>query len=121
MSITATPPITHVTRIIVLLKLKPGTSRPDYEAWARSVDLPTVNRLQSVQGFEVFEATGLLGSNDSPPYDYIEVLDVADLALFGQEVASETMKAIAAEFQRWSDPVFVTTRRLAWEARAEAA
>jgi hypothetical protein len=104
-----------ITRIVVLLKLKPGSSRPDYEAWARSVDLPHVNRLQSVQGFEVFEATGLLGSADSPPYDYIEVLDVADMALFGQEVASETMKSIAAAFQRWADPVFVTTRRLEWE------
>jgi hypothetical protein len=106
-----------ITRIVVLLKLKPGSSRPDYEAWARSVDLPNVNRLQSVQGFEVFEATGLLGSSDSPPYDYIEVLDVADMARFGQDVASATMQAIAAEFQRWADPVFVTTRRLDWEPR----
>jgi hypothetical protein len=104
-----------ISRIVVLLKLKPGTSRPDYETWARTVDLPNVNRLQSVQGFEVLEATGLLGSTDRPPYDYIEVLDVADMVLFGQEVASETMKSIAAEFQRWADPVFVTTRRLEWE------
>lgn len=104
-----------VTRIIVLLKLKPGSSRPDYEAWSRTIDLPTVNRLPSVQGFEVFEATGLLGSDASPPYDYIEVLDVADMAQFGQDVASETMHAIAAAFQRWADPVFITTRRLEWE------
>lgn len=102
------------TRIVVLLKLKPATSRPDYEAWARSVDLPNVNRLKSVQGFEVFEATGLLGGTASPPYDYIEVLDVVDMALFGQEASSPTMQAIAEEFHRWADPVFVTTRRLEW-------
>ena len=104
-----------ITRIVVLLKLKPGTSRPDYEAWSSTIDLPTVNRLPSVLGFEVFEATGLLGSDASPPYDYIEVLDVADMALFGQDVASDAMQAIAAAFQRWADPVFITTRRLEWK------
>jgi hypothetical protein len=104
------------TRIIVLLKLRAGISKADYEQWARTVDLPTVNRLGSVRSFEVFEAIGLLGGDAPAPYDYIEVLDVADMAAFGTEVASETMRAVAAEFQRWADPVFVTTRRLAWEA-----
>jgi hypothetical protein len=104
------------TRIIVLLKLRAGTSKAAYEHWARTVDLPTVNALPSVRSFEVFEALGLLGSDAPAPYDYIEVLDVGDMAAFGAEVASQTMRSIAAEFQRWADPVFVTTRRLAWEA-----
>jgi hypothetical protein len=103
------------TRIVVLLNLRPGVDRAAYEAWARSVDLPTVNGLRSVHGFHVYEATGLLGSTDKPPYDYIEVLDVADMSLFGDEVATSTMQAIAAEFQRWAEPLFITTRRLDWE------
>ena len=103
-----------VTRIVVLLKLKVGVSRPAYEAWARSVDLPTVNRLRSVDSFEVFEATGLLGSDERAPFDYIETLDVADMALFGTEVATDAMKAVAAAFVEWADPVFITTRRLEW-------
>jgi hypothetical protein len=105
-----------VTRIIVLLKLKPGQSSLAYEAWARSTDLPTVNRLKSVAGFELFQATGLLGSSGRPPYDYIEVLDIADMALFGDEVASASMQAIAAQFQAWADPVFITTRHVEWTA-----
>lgn len=104
-----------LTRIVVLVNLKPGVSRSAYEQWARTVDLPTVNGLRSVRRFELFEATGLLGDAGEPPYDYIEVLDVDDMALFGEEVSTAAMKSIAAQFQDWSDPVFVTTRRLDWE------
>ncbi len=104
-----------LTRIVVLVNLKPGMSRPAYEQWARTADLPTVNGLRSVTRFDVFEATGLLGAADKPPYDYIEVLDIDDMALFEEEVATETMTSIAAQFQDWCHPVFVTTRRLDWE------
>lgn len=97
-------------RIIVLLRLKPGKDRSAYEDWARSTDLPTVNALGSVASFTVYEATGLLGTDDAPPYDYIEILDVADMAAFGEAVATATMKRVAAEFTDWADPVFITTR-----------
>ncbi len=99
-----------ISRIIVLLNLKPGKSAADYEAWARSTDLPTVNALKSTDAFKVYEMTGLMGSEDKPPYQYVEILDVADTAVFGEEVASETMQRVAAEFQAWADPIFITTR-----------
>lgn len=101
------------TRIVVLLNLKPGKTATDYEAWACTTDLPTVNALGSVDRFSVHAATGLLGSDARPPYDYIEVLDVADMDAFGTEVASETMQRVAAEFQAWADPVFIVTRDIA--------
>jgi hypothetical protein len=99
-----------ISRIIVLLNLKPGKSAADYEAWARNTDLATVNALKSIDAFKVYEATGLMGSDEKPPYQYIEVLDVADMAVFGEEVASATMQRVAAEFQGWADPIFITTR-----------
>ena len=101
------------TRIVVLLHLKPGKSATDYEVWARGTDLPTVNGLASVDRFSVHAATGLLGSEAQPPYDYIEILDVADMDAFGRDVASETMQRVAAEFQDWADPVFIVTRDVA--------
>lgn len=100
------------TRIIVLFNLKSGRSVSDYEAWAKSTDLPTVNALGSVEKFEVFKATGLLGSSATPPYSYIEVLDVADMNKFGTDVATATMQKIAAEFQDWADALFITTEKL---------
>jgi hypothetical protein len=97
-----------MTRIIVLLNLKPGKSAADYENWALSTDLPTVNGLQSVDGFTLHRATGLLGGGTSP-YDYVEVIDVADMELFGREASTEAMGRIAAEFQGWAEPTFIVT------------
>lgn len=100
-----------MTRIIVLLNLKPGKSPADYEAWALATDLPTVNALASVDSFTLFQATGVLGGGESP-YQYVEVIDVADMDLFGQEASTEAMGRIAAEFQGWADPIFIVTRKV---------
>ncbi len=51
----------RMTRIIVLLNLKPGKSAADYERWALATDLPTVSALNSVDSFTLFEATIFLG------------------------------------------------------------
>ncbi len=99
-----------MTRIIVLLNLKPGKSAADYERWAVTTDLPTVNALKSIDSFTLFQATGLLGSDAPSPYQYIEILDIADMDLFGQEASTEEMGRIAAEFNEWSTPTFIVTR-----------
>ncbi|MET0747105.1 MAG: hypothetical protein ABWY49_02860 [Rhizobium sp.] len=97
-------------RIIVLFNLRPGVSVEDYEAWARTTDIPVVNKLSSIRSFTVHKATGVLGSDQPSPYQYIEVVDVADEAKFGEDVATETMKAIAAQFQALADnPTFIAT------------
>ena len=101
------------TRIIVLFNLKPGVDCAAYEAWARSTDLPIVNALASVERFTVHAATGLLGSDAPPPYQYVEIIDVADMALFGEETTSATMARVAQEFQQWADPVFMLTEEIA--------
>ncbi|NQY14519.1 MAG: REDY-like protein HapK [Henriciella sp.] len=101
------------TKIVALFNLKPGVSVADYEAWAKSKDIPTVNGLQSVDEFAVFKSTGLLGSDDKPPYAYIETIDVNDMEAFGGDVSTETMQAIAGEFQAMADDlVFIMTDKL---------
>lgn len=94
------------TRIIALFNLKAGVSVADYEAWAKATDIPTVNGLTSVDSFEVFKSVGLLGSDDTPPYGYVEVIDVNDMDTFGGEVSSETMQKVAGEFQAMADDLF---------------
>jgi hypothetical protein len=100
-----------VTRIIVLLNLKPGKSVADYERWAETTDLPTVNGLKSVSNFEVLRTAGLLGGGTAP-YQYVEIIDVADMDLFGEETSTEAMGKVAAEFQDWADPIFIMTEKL---------
>lgn len=100
-------------RIIVLFNLRPDVRREDYEDWARGIDMPAVRSLASVSGFEVFEATHVLGSDATPAYRYIEIIDVGDPDGFGGDVGSEKMQAIAAEFQKFADdPQFIVTRNL---------
>lgn len=102
------------TRIIALFNLKPGISAADYEAWAKAKDIPTVNGLKSVDEFAVFKSTGLLGAEAKPPYAYIEIIDVNDMGQFGADVSTQTMQAIAGEFQAMTDDLaFILTDKLA--------
>ena len=101
------------TRIVALFNLKPGVSVADYEDWAKTVDIPTVNGLGSIERFEVFRAAGLLGSEASPPYAYVEIIDVADMEGFGKDVATEAMQKVAAAFQGMVDDLsFLLTERV---------
>lgn len=100
-------------KILALFNLKSGTSVEDYEAWAKTVDIPTVNGLGSIEKFEVFKTTGLLFSEDKPPYQYFETIDILDMDAFGAEASSETMQKVAAEFQAMVDDlVFIQTEKL---------
>jgi hypothetical protein len=100
-------------KILVLFNLKPETSIEDYEKWAKTVDIPTVNGLGSIEKFEVFKTTGLLFSDDKPPYEYFETLDILDMDQFGSEAATETMQKVAAAFQGMvKDLVFISTEKL---------
>jgi hypothetical protein len=99
------------SRIIVLFNLKPGVTPADYEAWARTRDIPNVRELRSIDAFDVYRTTGLLTGGDAP-YAYVEVIDVNDMAAFGTDAAADPMPAIAAEFGRMVDAIFILTERL---------
>ena len=100
-------------RIICLFNLKPDASAADYEAWARSTDIPGVNALGSVQGFTVHRATGLFGSDAKPPYDYIEVIDIHGMDGFVADVTDPEFQKVAAGFAKFTDnPTFILTQDL---------
>ncbi len=99
-------------RLIAFFNLKPGVSVADYEAWARSTDLPTVNALPSISSFRVFKSTGVLGSDAPSPYAYVEIIDVKDMDQFGQDVSTPTMQAVAAAFGGMVDVTFLTTEEI---------
>ncbi|MEM6681784.1 MAG: REDY-like protein HapK [Pseudomonadota bacterium] len=99
-----------MTQIFVLFNLKDGVTPEAYEAWAKATDLPTVRGLKSVASFNVYRASGLLGTDDPSPYAYIETIDVNDMEQFGADVSSQTMQKVAAEFQEVADnPCFILT------------
>ncbi|MBL8199694.1 MAG: hypothetical protein JNK40_01870 [Chromatiales bacterium] len=99
--------------LIVLFRLKAGTDATAYEAWARATDLPVVRQLPSVDGFDLFRTAGLFGSGGKAPYDYVEMIGIRDIAGFRGDVATETMRRVAAEFRQFADnPVFMLTDRI---------
>ena len=106
--------IAPMPRIIVLFNLKPDADAAEYESWSMSKDAPTVRGLSSVEGFTVHRATGLLGSEAPAPYAYVEVLDVSSMDGLIQDISTDVMQSIAAEFQRFAaDPQFIVTEFLA--------
>lgn len=101
-----------MTTIIVLFNLKAGASRDAYERWARATDLPVVNALRSVDGFEVLRTAGLLAGG-AAPYQYVEIIRVNDMQAFGVDVASETVQRVATEYRQFADePLFILTEAL---------
>jgi hypothetical protein len=98
-----------MTIIIVLFNLKDGAEATDYEQWARTTDLPTVNKLESVKKFSVLKSTGLLGGG-AAPYQYVEIIDLHSLERLGADIRSEAMRKVAAEFSKFADePLFIVT------------
>ena len=106
-----------ITRLIALFNLKPGVKVADYEAWARAVDLPTVNGLASIKKFEVFKSKEVMGSDAPPPYRYIEIIDVRDMGQFGADVATPVMQAVAQSFAGMADVTFVVMKKIGWKRK----
>lgn len=94
--------------ILVLFNLKPGTSIADYETWAKTKDIPTVNALQSVKEFRVLKMNHLLGSDTPSPYQYSELIEVPDMNAFFADLGSEAVQSGAKQFAEFADnPIFI--------------
>ena len=97
-------------RIVVLFNLKPGVTVELYEKWARESDIPGVRALKSVSGYHVQRATGILGTDQPSPYAYIEIIEISDMALFGEEAAGPVEQQLAADMRNYADdPIFITS------------
>lgn len=99
--------------LIVLFNLRTDVQKSDYETWAKNTDLKTVRSLKSIESFDVYESLGLLGSDTKPPYEYVELLQVNDMDVFGEETGTDTMKSVAEQFQGFADnPLFMLTKNI---------
>ena len=103
-----------MTYLIVLFNLKTAASIEAYETWANATDVPTVTALASVDSFKVFKNLSVLGSEDAPPYQYVEVIAVNDMDGLGTDIGTETMQRVSAEFQAFADnPIFMISSQIA--------
>jgi hypothetical protein len=101
-------------KILVLFNLKAGVQAEEYEAWAKTADVPTVKALNSVADFQVLRSASILGSESAPPYKYFEIIDVKDMNAFFADISTDAVQKGAAQFQLYADnPMFIVTDQLA--------
>ena len=101
-----------MAHVIVLFNLRNSTDVAAYESWARTTDLPTVNSLPSVNKFTVLKVRGTF-SGEPSPYQYVEIIDVADMDQLTKDVSTDVMKEIANQFQEFADnPTFIVSENL---------
>lgn len=99
--------------LIVFFNLKPSTSEAEYLNWAKTVDLPTVNQLNSVSSFEVFKGETLFGQNQESPWQYFEVINIESESAFAEDIRTHVMQAVVEQFQQFTqDAHFVATTNI---------
>ena len=99
--------------IVVLFNLKPGVTVADYEAWARTSDIPGVRAIPSVTAYDVHRVTGLFGSDDKPPYQYIEHIQLNGMDGFVADIQAPAVQTVVAQFGEMADnPIFLLAEDL---------
>lgn len=104
---------TVVPSMIVLVNLKEGVSPEDYERWVLESYAPAVRELPSVGDWRDYRATGLLGSDDVPPYRYIVTLEIEDLEGLGRDMARDEMKRLLEELHDLAEVTQIMAERFA--------
>ena len=103
-----------MSHLIVLFNLKSNKSRADYEAWASTSALPSVNSLKSVDSCKILRSNGLMGSGAAAPYQYIEVIEINSSEGLLVDFEGPIMQKISAQFREFADnPVFIVADELA--------
>lgn len=102
-----------MTTIIGLFDLKEGVDPQEYERWARDRYGPVVRSLPSVDDWRAMRASGIFGSDATPPYRYFLVIE-ADLEGIGRDLTDDRMRTLLAELHGFADsPALVVTERFA--------
>jgi hypothetical protein len=87
-----------------MFKLREDADPQEYERWAIDRDAPVVRDLPSVDSFTVHRIKGTL--DGEAPYDYVEIVDVADMDQFGKDISG-------GEFTKFtSGPIFMVSEPL---------
>ncbi len=99
--------------MIVLVQLKRGVEAEAYERWVLESYAPAVRGLPSVSDWRNHRVTGLLGSEEEPPYRYVVTLEVADLAGLGEDMGGDRMRALLAELHGYAEVTQLVAERFA--------
>lgn len=75
--------------VFFLTTLHSDEVRDAYETWVREIDQPLADNLPGVARYRVVRLTGpVMDGVATPTYSYIEIIELTDLALYQQSIAS---------------------------------
>lgn len=97
--------------LIVTLKLKEGVDPEEYERWARENDAPTARTLPSIEEWSLYRAQGLVGVDGEPPFDYVEVVQVADTEQMSKDMSGPEIGRLSEELAKYADAQYVLAER----------
>ena len=66
-------------RVFFLNTLREGADPDEYEGWIRRVDYPVARRQPAIESYVVTRLDGLVTGEGSPPYQYLEVIEVTSV------------------------------------------
>ncbi len=101
-----------MTTMVVLVNLREGVSPENYERWVEESYAPAVKALPSVRDWRAYRVSGLLASDDTPPYRYVVIVDINDLAQLGRDMEGEEMRELLSELHRFAEVVQLMSERL---------
>lgn len=102
-----------MTQLVVLFNLKPDVAPDVFESFAIDEDTPSMMALPSVKTKRFHRVAALFGSDEPPPYAYVELLDV-DLDRLCDDLTNTPGAAkLVARFREFaSDLVFLIAEPL---------
>jgi hypothetical protein len=71
-----------MTTVYWLVRLKPGVTAEDYQAFVRRVDYPAVKRIASIRSYRSTQVVGTIPPGSALPFDFIDVVEVDDLEAY---------------------------------------
>ncbi len=99
--------------MIVLVNLKEGVSPEDYERWILESYAPAAKDLPSIEDWRDYRASGLLGSDVTPPYQYVVTLEATNQEQLGRDMRGEEMQRLFSELDELAEITQVMAERFA--------
>jgi hypothetical protein len=93
----------------VLVKMKPGVSREEYERFEREVDYTIAGRLKTIVSYRTHRIGEVGPRLQGGPWDYIERIEVTDRAAYEQELATAGKGLLDELYAKYLDRDYTTS------------
>jgi hypothetical protein len=93
----------------VLVKMKPGVSREDYETFEREVDYVIAGRLKTIVSYRTHRISEAGPRLQGGPWDYIERIEVTDRLAYEHELATAGQGLIDELYAKYLDRAYTTS------------